>query len=370
MNPHRLRELLPDAAIPPTTTLGRLPTPLEHRGDLGADLGVEVLLKREDLLDDLGSGHKARKLGYVTADALSQEATVLVTGGSVPSGQCVAVASAAHRHRLGCHLVYSGDAQVRPARPQGSYLLALLFETRVTWHERTSWTLMDDLLETAADDERRRGERPYVVRPGIADWPGLLGSVDLGLELAEQLAQSPGDAREVHVVVPAGSGATGLGLSIAARLLDLPWVVHGICIGGTPELIRAHVSELRRVAAAALGRPDLEHAQVHVHGGSLGAGYDRPSADDLEEMRRAVVDHGLLLDPNYMVKTFRGLRALVDDGIVGPESRAVLVHTGGSLGLFGDSPVLQGWYQERLAPHLAPSSPVATPLPDGPSDHG
>ncbi|MBC3843065.1 pyridoxal-phosphate dependent enzyme [Streptacidiphilus sp. 4-A2] len=359
--------MLPGSDVPRSAGPGRLPTPLEQRHELGDELGVRLLLKREDLIDDLGCGHKVRKLGYVAAAAVAQGATALVTGGSLPSSQCVAVAAAAERLGLRSHLVYSGDEQVKPDRPLGSYLLALLFDSTVSWHERTSWTRMDELLEAAAEAERERGERPYVVPPGISTWPGLLGSVDLGLELAEQLAALPEGASDIHVVAAAGSGSTCLGLSLAARLLGLRWKVHGMCIGGTAEGIEARIAELREEAVELLGAPALRESPVQVHGESLGAGYDRPSPEDLETMRRAVVRHGLLLDPNYMVKTFRGLRSLIGSGAVREGDRVVLVHTGGSLGLFGDAPALRGWYQDRMGAHLAAPAAADTPAPNTPA---
>ncbi|EFL19356.1 predicted protein [Streptomyces sp. C] len=356
---------------------GRTPTPLEARPDLSARLGPEVLLKREDLLDDLGGGHKVRKLDYVVADALRQGATALVTGGSLPSGQCVAVAAAARRHGLEPVLVYSGDEQRRPSHPQGSYLLALMLATEVVWHERTPWSRNAELLADACRKAAARGLVPYPVPPGITTWPGLLGSVGLGLELADQLGTGAGEApgvrpdpahgrREVHVVAPAGSGATCLGLALAARLLGLRWQVHGVCIGGGRAAVEAEIDALRQEAARRLGRPDLADpaaAPVHVHDQWLAAGYDRPSEAELSAMAEAVGDHGLLLDPTYMLKAFLGLRGLAASGAIPPAARAVLVHTGGSLGLFGSSPALRSWSRERFAPFLAPAAPDG--VPDG-----
>ncbi|MFD0375757.1 1-aminocyclopropane-1-carboxylate deaminase/D-cysteine desulfhydrase [Streptomyces sp. NPDC127112] len=378
MTHRQLARLLPYADLPRPLCGGRTPTPLEARPDLSARLGPEVFLKREDLLDDLGGGHKVRKLDYVVADALRQGATALVTGGSLPSGQCVAVAAAARRHGLQSVLVYSGDEQRRPSHPQGSYLLALMLATEVVWHERTPWSRNAELLADACRRAAARGLVPYPIPPGITTWPGLLGSVGLGLELADQLGAGsagalgvrPGPAhgqREVHVVVPAGSGATCLGLALAARLLGLRWKVHGVCIGGGRAAVEAEIEDLRREAARRLDRPDLADpavAPVHVHDQWLAAGYDRPSEAELSAMAEAVGDHGLLLDPTYMLKAFLGLRGLAASGEIPPAARAVLVHTGGSLGLFGSSSALRSWSRERFAPFLAPATPDGVPAGD------
>ncbi|PZT72148.1 MULTISPECIES: 1-aminocyclopropane-1-carboxylate deaminase/D-cysteine desulfhydrase [unclassified Streptomyces] len=354
MNAGRLAGLLPGAAIPVPVPGGRLPTPLDERRDLAEDLGAPVWLKREDLFDDLGSGHKARKLAYVAADAVRRGVDVLVTGGSLPSGQCVAVAAEARRLGIECHVVYCGDEQVKPARPQGSYLVTLLLGPRVSWHERTPWARIEELLAAAAHQERERGRRPQVIPPGLNAWPGILGSIDLGVELAGQLAAAPEGADDVQVVTAAGSGTTCLGLSIAARLLGLRWTVHGMCIGGSADTVRHEVARLREEAAGLLGDATVRGADVTVHGASLGAGYDRPTDAELETMRGALRRHRLLLDPNYMVKAYGGMRDALRTGALSRDVRTVLVHTGGGLGIHGDSPVLQDWYARSFAEFLAP----------------
>ncbi|KRV46483.1 hypothetical protein AQ490_11330 [Wenjunlia vitaminophila] len=363
MTRHRLEALLPPGAVPRPLAYGRLPTPLQYRPDLGADLGVRVLVKREDLLDDLASGHKARKLAHAVARARRRGADTLVTGGSLPSGQCVAVAAFARRYGLRSHLVYSGDQQVRPHRPNGAYLLALLLADEVTWHERTPWQRNAELLRAACAEEARRGGRPFAVPPGVTVWPGLLGSVELGLELADQLGTGadvvPGP---IHLVAPAGSGGTCLGLAVAARLLGLPWRVHGICVGGSRTSVTAEVAALRRQAVRRLGRQNLTDTPVEVHADWLGAGYDRPTAAELRVLAEAVRRYRLPLDPTYMLRAFLGLLGLVRAGTIPRGALVVLVHTGGNLGLFAGCPALNDWLGETFAAHLAePRPPAAVP---------
>lgn len=354
MRHKRLSDVFPDLRLPSPRTPGRVPTPLDEREDISRDLGVRIRLKREDLIDDLAGGHKARKLAYVAGEAVARGADVLVTGGSVPSGQCVSVAAAARELGMDSHLVYCGDSQRRPARPQGSYLLALLLAHRVTWHELTPWDRIDELLAEAAAKEVAQGRVPYIIPPGLHTWPGILGSIDLGLELAAQLSLTPDGAEGAHVVAPAGSGTTTLGLSIAARLLDLHWTVHGMCIGGSPEQVRAAIAALRDDAVHRTGDKRLLEASVVVHDAPLGDGYDLPTDSELGEMRTLLMRYRLPFDPNYMVKTFLGLRDALRSGTIPRAAHVVLVHTGGNLGIHGDSPRLQDWYQRHLGAGLAP----------------
>jgi 1-aminocyclopropane-1-carboxylate deaminase/D-cysteine desulfhydrase-like pyridoxal-dependent ACC family enzyme len=311
---------------------------------------VRLLRKREDLIDDLGCGHKLRKLAYVIADALHRETTVLVTSGGVASGQCLAVAAAATRHGIRAHLVYTGDHQARPPHPQGNYLLANLLGPTVTWHERSPWGERDAQVVAAAELESGRGEVPYVVRPGISDWPGLAGSIELGLELAAQLGP---DNMPTYVVAPAGSGGTCLGMSMAAGLLGRRWSVVGVCIAGTRISIEHEGRALSEQAARALDRPDIVRAQVLYHDGALGAGYDQPLRAELEVMQDVLIRHGIVLDPTYMVKAFIGLTQLIAGREIPTGARVVLVNTGGVLPVFGDAPPLRAWYRDKLSERIA-----------------
>ncbi|MFH9211192.1 1-aminocyclopropane-1-carboxylate deaminase/D-cysteine desulfhydrase [Streptomyces globisporus] len=335
--PLGVADLLPGSKPAVTDGELRVPSPLDPAPSLGSELGVDLLVKREDRLDDLGCGHKTRKLAHVLAHARAQGATALVTAASVPSSQAVMVAASAARTGLRAHIVYCGDVQERPRSAAGNYLLAGLLGADVTWHERTAWDRWPALLADAAARLREAGEVPYAVPPGVADWPGLLGSVELGLELAAQL---PADGRETHLVTAAGSGGTAFGLAIVAALLDLPWQVHGVCLGAPPagvaqEMARQH-ADGERALAMTLPGPD----RVRLHDGARGDGYDRWGKAELTEIRRWLAQQRVLLDPTYTAKTAVGLAQLVAGGVIPRGARAVFVHTGGSFRTLEGAPAL------------------------------
>lgn len=327
----------------PSETL-RTPTFLERREDMSADLGVDLFLKREDMLDDLGCGHKIRKLNYAIGDALRCKSTVLITVGSLPSSQCVAVAAAAKRHCLSAHLLYIGDHQRKPRYPQGNYLIAILLSPKITWMECTAWKNYSKYVAQIADAEYAQGGQPYFIPPGISTLPGLVGSIELGYELAEQI----GSEDKCWVVAAAGSGGTCLGISIAARLLNLPWNVVGVCIAGTKRSVERHTSMLRMLAAKAWQLDIIKGARIKFHDGALGDSYDKPCPNELETMVFAMERYNIILDPNYMVKTLIGLRQLIEVGEIPRGSKVVLIHSGGTLGIFGDAPSLREWYIKRL----------------------
>src|SRR5438270_11690104 len=91
--------------LPPRVSLGVFPTPLEPLPRLSAELGIEVLIKRDDLTGLALGGNKVRKLEMLLADAVAQGADAVVTCGSVQSNHCRLTAAACRKLGLECALV-------------------------------------------------------------------------------------------------------------------------------------------------------------------------------------------------------------------------------------------------------------------------
>lgn len=314
-----------------------LPSPLYPVPSLGRTLGIDLWVKREDALDDMGCGHKLRKLSCILPMAISQGATVLVTAGSLPSSQTTAVAVTATRLALQAHVVYMGDEQSKPTSLDGPYLATCLANPHLTWFERRPWREVRQALEEVCEMERIRGEHPFVVSPGASEDGGLQGSVKLGLELADQLPNIP-----THIVVPVGSGGTALGIAAAARSRGLRWTVHGACIASDRESSAKRIESLsaRYQIAGTVTLTDV----------SLGRGYAATTPISLQCARMLAVDQGLVLDPTYMIKAYEALQNLCEVGEIVQGATVVLIHTGGNWGaLCASSP---------LAHHLREVSPA------------
>ncbi|OQY99326.1 MAG: 1-aminocyclopropane-1-carboxylate deaminase, partial [Chloroflexi bacterium UTCFX4] len=85
----------------PRFPLATLPTPLDELPRLSQTLGARVLMKRDDLTGFALGGNKARKLEFLIADALTQNADIVVTGGGVQSNHIRMTAAAARKAGLG-----------------------------------------------------------------------------------------------------------------------------------------------------------------------------------------------------------------------------------------------------------------------------
>ena len=95
----------------PRIRLGHLPTPLEPMERLSAALGgPSIWIKRDDQTGLATGGNKTRKLELLLADALAQDADVVLTVGAVQSNHCRQTAAAAARAGVDCVLVLRGEA--------------------------------------------------------------------------------------------------------------------------------------------------------------------------------------------------------------------------------------------------------------------
>ena len=81
-------------------------TPIEPLLNLSRALaGPNIFLKRDDMLGLFPGGNKTRKLEFLVADALAQDADTLVTCGAVQSNHCRLTLAAAAKEGLKCRLL-------------------------------------------------------------------------------------------------------------------------------------------------------------------------------------------------------------------------------------------------------------------------
>src|SRR5438876_10850763 len=89
--------------------LALLPTPLVEAPRLSAELGIRLLIKRDDQTGLALGGNKARKLDYLMADAVERGCDTLVTAGGAQANLARMTAAAAGIAGMAGQLVLRGD---------------------------------------------------------------------------------------------------------------------------------------------------------------------------------------------------------------------------------------------------------------------
>jgi D-cysteine desulfhydrase family pyridoxal phosphate-dependent enzyme len=335
------------AAVPfaphlPRIQLATLPTPLQEAARLRAALGgparcPRILIKRDDLTGLALGGNKARKLEFLIADALAQQATVVVTTGAVQSNHARMTAAAARAAGLDVSLVLTAEGDAPPL--QGNLLLDRLFEATIHYvpppadpRLATSDVEEAKVAEVVADLQAR-GQRPYVVPVGGSSPIGVLGYLSGTREIVEQLA-SMGE-RAARLYFASGSRGTQAGLTLGAKVFSAPYAVTGIAVSGGEPWKRERALRIANAAAdlakvdARVTEEDLVTDQDYI-----GDGYGISTPASLDAIRLLARSEGILLDPVYTAKAMAGLIDHVRRGLLDPASTVVFLHTGGTPALF------------------------------------
>jgi D-cysteine desulfhydrase len=328
-----LRTRLP---YPRKIPLARIGTPLEPLPRTSATLGVEVLIKRDDLTGAELSGNKVRKLEFLLAEALDQGADTVITCGGEQSNHCRATALAAARVGLASRVVLRTDDPASPPATTGNILLDRLAGATVRWISRPDWAKRNALMEEEAAVVRAAGGTPYIIPEGGSNAMGSWGYVACAAELYDDLAALP--ARPTTILFACGSGGTAAGLVLGAKLLG--FAASGI------EVAAVNVCDDRAYFTRVIGRicgdmiarwqlpVTVEPGDIEVVDGHVGLGYARSRPEELATLRDLCRRDGVVLDPVYTGKAFHGIVTELARDRTRFGARIIFLHTGGIFGLF------------------------------------
>ena len=324
------------AAPPARLELALAPTPILKLDRLSRRLGVELHVKRDDLTGLLESGNKVRKLEFLVGEALQQGADTLVACGALQSNGCRAVAAVAARLGLRAVLLVRGAP---PVAYDGNLLLGRLLGAEVRYCAEADFARAEEIMETMATEIRARGGRPYLIPESGANEVGALGYLECAVELSEQI--NHGAPRFDAVVISAFTGGSQAGLLLGKRLVGLPGEIVGVPIARPAERVREHVVHTMGAAIRRWGFSIDVPKTVHLLDGDPGGdGLDATDAD-LAVLVELAREEGVLLDPVYTARGFRGLVETLSRDPKALGQRVCFIHTGGLFSLFP--------YRERLS---------------------
>ena len=317
-------------------TLATLPTPLEAGGKLQS--GANLWVKRDDLTGLGVGGNKARKLEFLCAEAIDNDATCLVTVGAAQSNHCRMTAAAGARLNLPTHLVLSGE---KPKNLEGNQMLSAMFGAHLhhTGLAASDWSNLELARAELTEKLIRDGQRPHSIPIGGSTAVGAIGYAVAFDEILLQcsLQNFVADA----IVFTTSSGGTHAGLVaglIRARANDpqkvLPKII-GIGVAKGVALNTNRVVELANETLTLLGeRANVTIADVIIDASYMGADYAIPTQAAADATTWAAHRGAWVLDPVYSAKGFSGLLGLDANGDFGVDSNIIFIHTGGLPSLF------------------------------------
>ncbi|WP_413723313.1 D-cysteine desulfhydrase [Sodalis sp. RH23] len=326
----------------PRLTLGQFPTPLEALPNLSRYLGGPTLyIKRDDNTGLASGGNKTRKLEFLLADAVRQEADVVITQGATQSNHVRQTIAGAAKLGLKTQVLLETrvDRFGEDYQRSGNILLDNLLGGAIVEH-LPAGSDMQAAMERLADTLRAQGHRPYVIPGGGSNPIGALGYAACAEELLYQSSQQR--LRIDHIVHATGSTGTQAGLVSGLEASNSGIPVLGISVRAPKAKQEENVYALASRTWQLLGaRGELPRDRIKVNSDYVGEGYGLPTDGTLEALRLLAQLEGILLDPVYTGKGMAGLIDLIRQGQFKPGENVVFIHTGGSAGLFGYRQLLE-----------------------------
>jgi 1-aminocyclopropane-1-carboxylate deaminase len=284
-----------------------LPSPLEFLDDerLHA-LGVEVWLKRDDLIHPEVPGNKWRKLKYNLAAAAQEGQRTLLTFGGAYSNHIRATAAAGSHFGFETIGVIRGEEH-RPLNPVLSFAvsrgMSLCYLNRTDYRRKTSPEVADEL--------RERFGSFYLLPEG--------GSNELAVRGCTEVIEEIEDGFDV-ICCPCGTGATLAGVAAGVDAAGGSALGFSVLKGG--EFLEREVADLQRRTFGRNGSNWRVETRFHF------GGYARRNTeldDFLADFSRR---HGIVLDWVYTAKMMYGIFTLAREGHFKPGTRLIALITG------------------------------------------
>lgn len=286
--------------------IAELPTPVEEMRHSSAHLETPVWIKRDDLTAAEFGGNKVRKLEYLLADLRARGADTVITSGAAGSHHVFATALYGGRLGLDVHALLMpqphsehAEEQLRATLSRGAKVVAAFTYPQVM---REAAELMLKLSLW--------GRKPRIIAPGGSSLQGVLGYVNAGVELAQQIDRGTcPDPDAVYVACGTAATTAGIALGLCAAGVRTRVVAVRVAdkmfgnkqriarlIGRAQRHLRELTPHFPDVAGAAASSVTLDEIEI-----GKGYGFATPSA--LQAIALAHED-GIKLDATYTGKAF------------------------------------------------------------------
>jgi len=330
-------------------SMAKLPTPIEYLPKLSRQYGREIYVKRDDMTELVSSGNKIRKLEFLLADALRKKCDVVFTCGGVQSNHARATAHLSVK--LGLKpVLFLRQSQLTDKTTQiqlssslkgiepghafelgtnGNLLLDKLLGAQLVFVTTEQYENIDEIYEQYKKEFERTGLRVYTIPEGGSNALGAMGYVYAAGEIVSQVKIDEFDA----IYCAVGSGGTYAGLLAGLRFIGYKTQIVGINVTKTPsDRFAEKVTQIIREMKDFGVDVRVEKSEIRIIDDFSGPAYAVPTNSDLECIKQVASSEGIVLDPVYTAKTFRGMLESSSKG-----QKILFIHTGGLFGLFAQA---------------------------------
>lgn len=288
-----------------------LPTPVQQIDEPEfAEQGVQLFLKRDDVIHPEISGNKWRKLKYNLLEAQRQGCDTVVTFGGAYSNHIAATAAACRLAGIksvgiirGEELNVSGNATLKKAAGDG---MLLKFISRDDYRRKEAEDFLTEL--------QLQYDKCFMIPEGGANAYGLQGCAEILKEVKE-----PFDV----VCVACGTGTTMAGILTTAS--HNHQVIGFSALKGGAFLAEEARALLRKANKQAVA-PCRVITDYHF------GGYARHTAELIQFIYDFKTKYNIELDFAYTGKMLFGIYDLIQKGFFHSGTKILAIHTGGTQG--------------------------------------
>ena len=309
-------------------------TPIEKLARLSAELaGPTIYMKRDDLLGLAGGGNKTRKLEFLVAEALANNADTLITCGAVQSNHCRLTLAAAVKEGLKCRLVLEErvPGSYNPQSGGNNFLFRLMGVEKIK--VAPGGSDMTAAMQAVADEVAGEGRKAYIIPGGGSNPVGATGYVACAEEILVQTFESGINIDRIFCASGSAGTHAGLVTGFYGNNSNIP--VVGINVSRPKGAQENLVYDLAQRTARHVGViSDVPREAVVCFDEYVGPGYLLPTPEMAEAVRMLARLEGVLIDPVYTGKAMAGLIDQVRKGLFNKNENILFIHTGGSPALY------------------------------------
>lgn len=316
--------------MPKQTAFSRLE---EISHPLFSQHNVQVQIKRDDLLHNIISGNKWRKLKYNLKYLTEHKYQGAISFGGSYSNHIHAFAFACFQQNIACIGVIRGEKDYA-----NNYTLTWAKHWGMTCHFVDRKTYRRRFDKDFLAELQKQYPNHFIVPEGGSNHLAIQGVSEVVSELAQQTDFDT-------LITPVGSGGTIAGLIAGDYLQKKQHNILGIAVLKQAEYLQQEIKNL-------LPQQAQKHNKWRLLTDFHCGGYAKFSAEDIAAMLDFYQQTQLPIEPVYSGKMVLAFLALLQQGYFSANERIVLLHTGGMQGLGGM------FEQGRLKPTDWPQLPI------------
>ncbi|MBW4891425.1 pyridoxal-phosphate dependent enzyme [Mucilaginibacter sp. HMF5004] len=278
----------------------------EIRHPLLNEKGIDLYLKRDDLIHPIISGNKWRKLKYTLLKARDEKQDHLVTFGGAYSNHLLATAAAA------AQFGFKATGIVRGEEVTNDHLfLCSLYGMNLLFVDRESYRDKPSLFTRYFSNDANA----FFIDEGGSSPEGAQGCSELMDELMHNYN---------HIFCACGTGTTAAGIINGINNNYLETEFHAIPVFKNGSFIANEIDKY-------LLKPSVYQLHTDYHFG----GYAKTTPQLIGFIQQFVATTGILIDPVYTGKMLYAIFDLAGKNYFKRGSKILAIHTGGTWGLLG-----------------------------------